>query len=189
MEISPYTGRPMTPVDAPRAPGQTDGYTSEGDIENAEVQAMNEGLGIDVPASRARFGRRIPQASSLEPDTLAAFDKMRADNARIIAEAIEANDGLPLNVVTHTTAESLALLQAISDSDQVRIGDLKLADAKGRPVRYGVAYTGNGHATFTILRAVSPIPGTLPTLVVQFRGSAGTVERFAHSLFDGWRWI
>lgn len=127
--------------------------------------------------------------SSLEPETLAAFDKMRADNARIIAEQIAANDGLPLNVVTHTTAESLALLQAISDAEQVRCGDLKLIDAQGRPVRYDVHYTGNGWATFTIVRAVNPIPGTLPTLEVQHRGSAGTVQRFAHSLFDGWRWI
>lgn len=70
----------------------------------------------------------------------------------------------------------------------VRIGNLKLVTEQGWPVLFDTNYTDRG-ATFAILRGVNPIPGTEPTLIVEYRGSAGTVERFAHRLFDGWRWI
>lgn len=126
MEISPYTGRPMTPVDAPRAPGQRDGYTSEGDIENADIQAMNED--IDVPASRARFGRRTPKPL-----------------AELATEAVAANDGLPLNVVTKSTAETLAVLNAVTATTAHGARIMREFDSANARANAGTIVIGGRH--------------------------------------------
>lgn len=52
---------------------------------------------------------------------------------KLVAEAVAANGGLPLNVVTKSTAETLALLQAISDATPAPVKPTK---AEARYLRY-----------------------------------------------------
>lgn len=131
-------------------------------------------------------------AAKLNNGTIVIGGRVEAPTARKLVRLGLIERAGDLGIIYRATEAGrayLTSLEQIATDDQVRCGDLKLENERGWAVRYDVNYTGNGHATFAVIRAINPIPGTLPTLEVQFRGTAGTVQRFAHSLFDGWRWV
>ena len=94
------------------------------------VEAERHGAGvIALNVAQAGIVTALMAADPSLSETAAAFrfhklvDEMRGNDeispetlARIVAAKVAANDGLPLNVVTKSTAETLAVLQAVSDA-------------------------------------------------------------------------